>query len=580
MFNHKFYSISSKKYLKALLFSISTISAAWADEHVPSQYIAPPMVNIPAGDFMMGTESGSSTAKPIHRVTVAAFQMAKYHVTVAEFKKFALDTGYIPDTSCNDYMNERWFAPTDKISTSSWDKHRFQTNDYQPVTCVSWQSVNAYAKWLSDKTGTHYRLPNEQEWEYAVKANTTSRYFWGDDIDSTQACLYGNFADHSGEYFASKQYGASYVGFIGHVNCDDGEAYNSIVGLYRPNPFGLFDMVGNVLQYTASCFYPGYQEHTKEELDSSQCENIALRGSSWHNPPNPHAGRNRVKREDSSSWALSGFRLATDGHHAKTELSTAKFETALKQAQATRLATRPKLPAAPKYIQLVQVKDNIFKLSWQRNKDADVTGYEIYQSNSPHTHKQGQFFKRHYEEVHTLDATRSSIEVTLPSAGGSFRVVTVTDNFTSLPSLAAAFLEPKTLNIPGKINVQDAIALENVHLRHIKAKDDKPEAYYLLKLNGRGQHPLATATFKVKVQKSAWYRLNYRAKSRQTGVFFSLWQNNTLLAKISYDPKVDDKTSNRYKVFLEKGTHTLQVSVVREGFDYWSMDWLEFSEEN
>jgi hypothetical protein len=60
-------------------------------------------------------------------------------------------------------------------------------------------------------------------------------------------------------------------------------------------------------------------------------------------------------------------------------------------------------------------------------------------------------------------------------------------------------------------------------------------------------------------------------------MFFKLWQNNTLVGEINHDPNIDDKSSNRHKVFLEQGTHTMQLSFMHEGFDYWSMTWLEFT---
>ena len=278
------YSISNTA-VKILLLSAATVLPSWGQDH-----IVPPMVNIPTGKFMMGSESGTASAKPMHSVSIQAFQMGKYPVTVAEFRKFVEDTGFNPKANCKDHLGKRWLGGPTDIGTARWDKHRYTNSDYLPVTCINLQDANAYADWLSDKTGIQYRLPTEQEWEYAAKANTTSRFFWGDDTTMTQACLYGNFADQSGEYIASKQYGASYVGFLEYANCDDGEAYNSIVGLYRPNPFGLYDMVGNVSQLLNTCYYAdGYKLRTKDEMDLSKCEFIAHRGNTWHYPPQPLA---------------------------------------------------------------------------------------------------------------------------------------------------------------------------------------------------------------------------------------------------------------------------------------------------
>jgi formylglycine-generating enzyme required for sulfatase activity len=568
------YSISNTA-VKILLLSAATVLPSWAQDH-----IVPPMVNIPTGKFMMGSESGTASAKPMHSVSIRAFQMAKYPVTVVEFRKFAEETGFNPKAECLDKLDKNWLSgPTDK-GTASWDKHRYTNSEYQPVTCMLRQDANAYANWLSEKTGIQYRLPTEQEWEYSAKANTTSRFFWGDDTNMTQACLYGNFADQSGEYIASKQYGASYVGFLEYANCDDGEAYHSIVGLYRPNTFGLYDMDGNVSQHLNTCYYEdGYKKRSKDEMDLSKCEFTATRGNTWHYPPQPLATRGRNKK----SWkpfADSGFRLAADGHNDKIATSTATFETALKSAQKQRLATRPKLVSVPNSLQLVKSKDNknnnIYTLSWQPDNDPRVEGYEIYQSISPYAHLNTGFYQDYYQKVQTVNATQNSIKLSLPDEGGSFRVVTKTSKLTSLPSQPAVIVKSKMVDIPGRINMQDTIALENVLLTYRKAKEDKPEVFYLSKLNTGPEQPLVTSTFNINVKSSGWYHLNYRGNSFHSRTFFKLWQNNTLVGEINHDPNIDDKSSNRHKVFLEQGTHTMQLSFMHEGFDYWSMTWLEF----
>ena len=560
----------------ALLIGLGIIPTAWAQADT-QDHIAPPMVNIPAGDFMMGTESGDAQAKPRHRISLPAFQMAKYPVTVAEFRKFVQGTGYTPAANCVDHLDENWLGGPDDVGTARWDQHRYTGSDYLPVTCISWQDANAYADWLSDRQGIRYRLPTEQEFEYALKAHTTSRYFWGDDPQMTQACRYGNFADQSGEYHASREYGASYVGFLEHANCDDGEAYNAIVGLYRPNPFGLYDMVGNVSQYLATCYYDGYQQRSEAEMNTDNCEYIAHRGGTWHYPPQPHADRGRAKRVEPGTDALMGFRLVADGRSDGSHASTRQFEKALKQAQQERLATRPRLPAAPRHVQLVQVSDNHYRLSWQPSADPRITGYEIYQSTSPQAHLLGQFYQRYYKKISTLDATGHTLEVTLPATGGSFRVVSVADKLTSLPSDAAAIAGITPVTLPGTIAMQNATALENVRLAHRKASEKRPELYYLSKLNKGLEQPGVTATFDVEVEESAWYTLNYRLRTGKTGKLFKLWQGNRLIGDFDYDPAIDDKTSTRHKVFLNQGTQQLQVSVMGEGWDYWSMVWLKFT---
>jgi len=156
-------------------------------------------------------------------------------------------------------------------------------------------------------------------------------------------------------------------------------------------------------------------------------------------------------------------------------------------------------------------------------------------------------------------------------------VVSKTEKMDSLASKAAAITEHKRVEIPGRINMNDTIALENITLWHSRVKDN-PEPFFLSKLNHGFEQPLVTASFNVDVKKSAWYTLNYRGGPEQNGQFFKLWQGNKLVGEINYDEGINDKTSNRHKVFLEQGRHTLQLSVKREGWERWSMTWLEFAE--
>lgn len=566
--------MNKRNLLFAIIYFIIMVKAVSA-----KGYIAPPMVNIPAGQFMMGAEGGDPATMPIHKVSVSAFQMGKYAVTVAEFRKFAEATGFNRESTCNDFIDANGLRGPGHIGSGRWDNHRYSYSEYQPVTCVSIEDANAYAKWLSKKTSVKYRIPTEQEWEYATKANTTSRYFWGDDFDLTKACLYGNFADHTGEHTNNQKYGLSNVGWIENVNCNDGEAYNAIVGLYRPNPFGLHDMVGNTSQYLNSCYSEAGYKLDSKQLDINGCEFLVHRGGTWHYPAQPHLTRGRIKQKGSNVSAGSGFRLAVDGHNDQIHSSTASFETKLKQAQNARLATRPKLLKASQSAYLTKIKGKSYRLFWQPSEDNRVTGYDIYQSKSRYAHLQGLFYQGHYDKVDSVGVEINSLQVRLPAEGGSFRVVAKSDKQTSLPSAPAVHLvEQSSVAIPGRIQAQDAVLLENIPFHYWEAKDDKPELYYLFKTNKNSDKSEATVTFKVDVKKAAWYQLNYRGNTFQKGEFFKLWQGNRMAGKFDFDPDIDDKTSKRHRIYLEQGRHQLQLSVHREKFDRWGLVWLEFTE--
>ena len=120
----------------------------------------------------MGCVSGrdcQDDEQPVHHVEVASFALGVYEVTIAEYDLFADATG--------------WHRPNHLPGTTS--RH--------PVDFVSWEDAAAYAAWLSSETGEQYRLPSESEWEYAARAGTTTRWYWGDDPTAQYA--YANGAD-------------------------------------------------------------------------------------------------------------------------------------------------------------------------------------------------------------------------------------------------------------------------------------------------------------------------------------------------------------------------------------------------
>jgi formylglycine-generating enzyme required for sulfatase activity len=558
----------------ALLIGAGALQANAAD------YIEPPMVTIPAGNFMMGSEGGDPAATPIHAVTLDAFQISKYAVTVAEFKKFAEDTGFKRDFTCNDFIDKDGLRGPTHQGSGRWDKHRYSHSEFQPVVCISWQDAKEYAAWLTKKSGIEYRLPSEVEWEYAAKANTTTRFFWGDDPDLTQACHYGNFADFTGEHSNNQVYGLSNVGWIEHVNCDDGEAYNSIVGLYRPNPFGLYDMLGNVSEFVDACYQStGYELTPSSEQAAKNCDMVVHRGANWHYPAVPATTRHRFKREGWSVGAGIGFRLVTSLLHTKASAATIAFEVQLQQAQTERLATRASLLAAPSSVQIIAKPSGQYELRWQPVNDKRVTGYEIYRARSPYGHFFAGFYKNHYEKIHTVPAHNSSLSVTPLGDSGSFRVVAISPTQSSLPSPKAVISSaPHTVAIPGKIGMQFANELNNIAMYYYPPTDKLPAAYNLFKTNKNADKSEVSARFLVEVKQSAWYQLNYSGRTFQKGEFFKLWQNNKLLGTIDYDPDIDDKTSSRHKVYLEQGHYQLHLTVMRDRFDRWGLGWLNLSE--
>ncbi len=170
--------------------------------------LGPEMVQIPKGRFQMGDIQGGGEAneKPVHWVNIDyQFAMGKYEVTFAEYDQFA--------------------QATDREKPSDIGLGRGR----RPVINVSWNDANAYTKWLTQQTGKPYRLPSEAEWEYAARAGTKTKYWWGNSIGKNKA------------------------------NCDGcGSRWDYEVGSFRANQFGLYDTVGNVYEWVAGNYQDRY----------------------------------------------------------------------------------------------------------------------------------------------------------------------------------------------------------------------------------------------------------------------------------------------------------------------------------
>lgn len=123
----------------------------------------------------------------------------------------------------------------------SWRSLGFPQDDSHPVVCITWYDAQDYVKWLRQKTGGHYRLLSEAEWEYAARAGTTTPYPWG----STASHEYAN-------------YGLDSAGFSTLAPGRDQLIKTSPVGSFPPNSFDLYDMNGNVMQYLEDCFADSY----------------------------------------------------------------------------------------------------------------------------------------------------------------------------------------------------------------------------------------------------------------------------------------------------------------------------------
>lgn len=278
----------------------------------------PDMMAVPAGTFKMGADVGEEGRPegPVRSITIARpFALGVFEVTNAQYSRFIAQTGHIPAKGCRSLVGGKvevvpeadYLHPGAGAGEGAPGK---------PVVCVSWRDAKAYTAWLSKKTGQPYRLPTEAEWEYAARGGKPGEYYWGQSIDT--GCAHANVYDKAGASAGvipvfSAAGGAPAVPF---AQCSDGHAGAAPVGSFAPNAFGLFDMTGNVWEWTQDCYFAPYPatapiDGSAYEI-SGECPRRAVRGGSWMSAPfrNRTSWRGRDP-EDLVTW-IFGFRVARD----------------------------------------------------------------------------------------------------------------------------------------------------------------------------------------------------------------------------------------------------------------------------
>ncbi len=236
--------------------------------------LGPEMVVIPTGSFQMGSlnkELGRSNDEdPQHIVRIRSFAMGQYEVTFDDYDRFAKATGRK--------------LPSDE----GWGRGN------RPVINVSWHDAQAYAQWLSAQSGYTYRLPTEAEWEYAARAGTTTPYWWGDQASHEQA-NYGKESE-----------------LLGLAQGRDQWEHTAPVGSFPPNPFGLYDTAGNVLEWVDDCYHDKYQGAPDDGSawgDKPSCDR-GIRSGAWSTYPRFLRSAIRFWNMPDATNGNLGFRLA------------------------------------------------------------------------------------------------------------------------------------------------------------------------------------------------------------------------------------------------------------------------------
>ena len=232
-------------------------------------------IKIDGGSFQMGSPSGEKdrgSDEGQHLVSVGSFYLGRTEVTNAQYRR------YKPGHDSGDY------------------KGKSLNGDNQPVVNVSWEEATAYAEWLSRKAGKNYRLPTEAEWEYAARAGTTGPFSTGNCINTAQANYNGNY-DYNDCGAKTGTYRQKTLP----------------VGSLKANPWGLYDMHGNVWEWTCSAYDEGYGGSEKQcSSKNNASSSRALRGGSWSNGPWNVCSAARDGDSPGSRTLNIGFRLLQD----------------------------------------------------------------------------------------------------------------------------------------------------------------------------------------------------------------------------------------------------------------------------
>jgi formylglycine-generating enzyme required for sulfatase activity len=253
-------------------------------------------VSIPAGEFLMGSESGDILEKPAHRVHVGAFELAATEVTRKLFDAFAEATGYKTTAEKN---GSTWMRDLDglekggrpwRMAPVNWRNPGFPQSDNDPVVCISWNDAVAFCEWAAKETGAHIRLPAEAEWEYACRAGTTGDH-------------YGNLDEIA--WYRENSGGRTHP-----------------VRQKKPNAWGLCDMQGNAWEWCSGTWTlyegapkeggPEWLKNTGLDLQSLR----PLRGGAWGLDRTDYRSgdlraSSRVPYPNVQSCNNSGFRLAS-----------------------------------------------------------------------------------------------------------------------------------------------------------------------------------------------------------------------------------------------------------------------------
>jgi formylglycine-generating enzyme required for sulfatase activity len=303
-----------QQLVNAQLYASHKPGQVFSDRYVDLPGQSPAMVVIPTGSFMMGAADDDSdhnaAEQPRHKVDIdRGFAMSRSAITVGQFREFVRESGYVPDSvkrgGASVYDERSGAMHDDGEATWQDDYAGHPAADNLPVVNVSWNDARAYADWLGQRTGKTYRLPSEAEFAYALRGGTTTRYWWG---NATPGSKVENLTGSKDRSPSGRRWN--------HAFRDYGDGYwgPAPVMSFASNPFGLYDMGGNVSEWTADCWHDNY---IHAPVDGSAwlnpgCGVRVLRGGSWGSSPDQARSAWRQGADAGVRSGRVGFRVVRE----------------------------------------------------------------------------------------------------------------------------------------------------------------------------------------------------------------------------------------------------------------------------
>ena len=541
------------KKILSICVALSCVQA-----HADSQaisYFEPPTASIPAGSFMAKDHAGEGR----YRVNMQPFQMAKYELTVSEFRKFVEDTGYKAPTNCMHEIGPGWFGAGER--DGSWDNNFFNLSEYHPVVCISTKGAEDYAKWLSEKTGKRYRLMSEAQWLYVMRTGGYDEYISENGKKRNQVCEIANLADQHAKAMTGKIYQAPYTSVYTIEDCNDKEILSSTVGLYQADKYGIHDLLGNIQEVVADCYVDGKQPFPQGggPVTQENCTSRIAKGSSWHWEVPDLDGRGEMA--DDFIAAIEGFRLVidTNGTALPAQAGSRAFVASLAKAQKQAKIVHAQIADYPSKVAKLALKDKGTEvtLTWQHNNAIAGTTYKVTR----------QDLISNEEQVIAQGVTELKFVDTKPSKHKARYKVTA--QIGEREGLASNTVDSNTIfthALPTRIQAEAFSEGTSVFVRN-SSQEPKHDLIFANMQN-------TSADYQIKVSKAGKYTLQPRVFHSGEKQSFSVMLNDKLLKEITTTGENGWQTAKAVPVTLPKGTHTLTIKPIGERTRL-SINWLD-----